>query len=79
MFSLELVESLKHESLGHRHHSAIDETVVKGVGEVDFIRSHNLLHHESAAKTLSVIVFHIQGVTSCLDSVVQLRRSCKCH
>ena len=79
MLCLELIESLENEGLAHRHHTTVDEAVIKCIGKVDLVRRHDLLHKEGAAEALCVIMLNVIWMTCCLNCVVQLGVCCNCH
>ena len=77
-FRSEFMELLQFQNLVYRHHSTVNQTVIQGIREVDFIRSHDFVHHESTAQAFGVVVFDILRMAGGLYFVVHLgvRRQC---
>ena len=79
-FRTQLTESLQFQYFVYRHCTSVNQTVIEGVSNIDFVRSHYFAHHKRATETLCVIMLYVQWMAGCLHSVIYLggSRNCGC-
>ena len=75
-FRTQFTEHFQLQCLVHRHGATVNQSVVEGVGYVDFIRSHHFVHHESAAQKFRVIMLHVLRMAGGLHFVIHLGIGC---
>ncbi len=75
VFGLEGVDGLELHDFGHRHHAAVDKTVIHGVGEVDLVLLHDFGHHEAFAELGGVVMLNVVGMTGAKHCIVGLSHS----
>ena len=63
----QLAEVLQFQRFSDWHSATKDKAVVVGIGEVDLVGHHHLLHDEALTKGLGVVVLHVFWMTGSLE------------
>ena len=68
----EVTEVLEFQGFVDRHGTAKDEAVVVRIRQINLVSHHNLLHHETLAERLGVVVLDILRMAGGLELYVLL-------